>query len=679
MCGIFGATVSANSGLNRRTLEKLIETLFKLSESRGKESAGIQIYLPESRKSWTIKSDQPATKFTRSLTYRKNLNEALDLLFDSSGRRPNQPAVFMGHSRLVTNGSAQRSENNQPVTWGETTVIHNGIIVNVEEIWADNPHLMRLADVDSEVIAALLNLSMQSKWDPIEAMRSLFSQLKGSASVAWLHSSSLFLGAGTNTGDLFYARLPKSGGYVFASEHFILTSALSRIEAKNSSMSVEAGSGIMVTLNDGVLHSFGFTQDTGKHLQITSPKLMSECSTSSSNIATKSTKPQGFLNSSIDESLLYYSKESLRQLKRCSRCVLPSTFPFIEFDGTGVCNYCHSYVTKYRGVDPDLAKHNFFSKLERFRRSDGSPDVIVPLSGGRDSCYSLHLLKREFGLNPITFTYDWGMVTDLARRNIARVCGALGVQNILVSADIGKKRRNIRKNVLAWLKQPDLGLVPLFMAGDKQFFSIVNTIKRQTGCHLNVWGANPLENTDFKSGFCGVPPSFDKKRLDYLSLGRRLQMLKYYGSAFVANPAYLNSSVADTSRAFLSYYFANRKDQVYLFNDVVWRESEVDTLLRQEYEFEISSESTSTWRIGDGTAAFYNYIFVTSCGFSEFDALRSNQIREGHVSREVALTKVLSENAPRPKAIHWYLSTLELDFNTTISVVNQLDHFGLHK
>jgi hypothetical protein len=37
------------------------------------------------------------------------------------------------------------------------------------------------------------------------------------------------------------------------------------------------------------------------------------------------------------------------------------------------------------------------------------------------------------------------MVTDLARRNIARVCGRLGVENIIVSADIHWKRENIRK------------------------------------------------------------------------------------------------------------------------------------------------------------------------------------------------------------------------------------------
>ena len=90
-------------------------------------------------------------------------------------------------------------------------------------------------------------------------------------------------------------------------------------------------------------------------------------------------------------------------------------------------------------------------KLERYRRNTAGPDAIVPFSGGRDSSYGLHLIKKEFGLRPVTFTYDWGMVTDLARRNVARLCGQLGIQNILVSADIKTKRDNIRKNVSAWL------------------------------------------------------------------------------------------------------------------------------------------------------------------------------------------------------------------------------------
>ncbi|MBK7868394.1 MAG: hypothetical protein IPJ75_16195 [Ignavibacteriales bacterium] len=86
-----------------------------------------------------------------------------------------------------------------------------------------------------------------------------------------------------------------------------------------------------------------------------------------------------------------------------------------------------------------------FKLVEPYRKKDGIPDVLIPFSGGRGSTLTLHLVKKELRLNPIAFTYDWGMVTDLARRNIARACGQLGVEHIIVSADIKWKRNNIGK------------------------------------------------------------------------------------------------------------------------------------------------------------------------------------------------------------------------------------------
>ena len=72
-------------------------------------------------------------------------------------------------------------------------------------------------------------------------------------------------------------------------------------------------------------------------------------------------------------------------------------------------------------------------------------------------------------MNPIAFTYDWGLVTDLARRNCARICGKLGVEHIIRTPNIAKKRKFVRQNIEAWLKKPELGMIPLFMAGDKAF------------------------------------------------------------------------------------------------------------------------------------------------------------------------------------------------------------------
>lgn len=102
------------------------------------------------------------------------------------------------------------------------------------------------------------------------------------------------------------------------------------------------------------------------------------------------------------------------------------------------------------------------------------------------------------GLNPIAFSYDWGMLTDLARRNQSRMCAKLGVEHILVSADIRKKRNNIKLNVEAWLHKPHLGTIPLFMAGDKHYFYYNNLIMKQNNIKISIMGENHLEKQVLK-------------------------------------------------------------------------------------------------------------------------------------------------------------------------------------
>ena len=167
------------------------------------------------------------------------------------------------------------------------------------------------------------------------------------------------------------------------------------------------------------------------------------------------------------------NKGRISKLKRCTKCILPITMLFISFDDKGVCNYCKEYkFYKPKGLDE-------FKKL--FEKKNENFDCIVTFSGGRDSSYGMHVLKKKLNLNFLTFTYDWGMVTNLARRNQMRMCGFLGIEHILVSADIAKKRKNINKNVKAWLKKPTLGMIPLFMAGDKHFFYWADRVSIQTG------------------------------------------------------------------------------------------------------------------------------------------------------------------------------------------------------
>jgi hypothetical protein len=308
---------------------------------------------------------------------------------------------------------------------------------------------------------------------------------------------------------------------------------------------------------------------------------------------------------------------------------------------------------------------------DNFRRKDGKAECLVPFSGGRDSSYALHYVVKELGLKPIAFSYDWGMLTDLGRRNQARMCGKLGVEHILISADIRKKRDNIRKNVLAWLKHPNLGTVPLFMAGDKQYFYFANLLMSQNDLGLSILGENLFETTNFKSGFSGIKPRFKKGHTYSLSTLDKIKMIAHYGKQYLINPAYINSSLLDTLDSFKSYYVINHKN-LNIYEYLKWDEGIINKVNINEYDWETDPGTTATWRIGDGTAAFYNYIYYIVTGFTENDTFRSNQIREGDLTRAEGLKRSTIENQPRWDSIQWYCATIGIDFEKTIKIINSI-------
>ena len=355
-------------------------------------------------------------------------------------------------------------------------------------------------------------------------------------------------------------------------------------------------------------------------------------------------------------------------IKRCTKCILPETMPYIKFDKDGICNYCHNYKKRNK----PKSKEELFKLVEPYRRAGKELDCIVPFSGGRDSCYGLHIVLKELEMKPVTYTYDWGMVTDLGRRNISQMCGDLGIENIIVAADISRKRKNIKMNLQAWLKSPHLGMMAMLTAGDKHFFRHVKSIKKQTGIDLNLWGVNPLETTHFKTGFLGIKPDFEE---DKVYSNGAMKQLKYHAKRFKAmaqSPGYFNSSLWDTLSGEYYRSFMQKEDYFHIFDYYQWNENEVNDTLINQYDWETAIDTSTTWRIGDGTAGFYNYVYYTVAGFTEHDTFRSNQIREGQLTREKALELVADENQPRYQNIRWYLDTLGMDFGDTMKIVNSI-------
>jgi hypothetical protein len=143
------------------------------------------------------------------------------------------------------------------------------------------------------------------------------------------------------------------------------------------------------------------------------------------------------------------------------------------------------------------------------------------------------------------------------------------------------------------------------------------------------------------------------------------------------NPSYINSTLLDTLFGLASYYNIPH-NYLRLYDFIEWDEEKIMTTLTEEYDWERATDTTMTWRIGDGTAPFYNYIYYTMAGFTENDTFRSNQIRNGVMSREQALRTVSEENRPRYDGIKWYLTTIGLGnhFNTILKRINSASIFN---
>lgn len=655
MCGIFGFTVQKGFPLFQKA-GKTAEVLYELSETRGKEASGFSIN--NGQEIHTYKTSLSAKTLVKSKTFKKSFNQATNT--------SKSFVSLIGHSRLVTNGDENNNKNNQPVIKHGSVTIHNGIIVNHSEIWAkltSSPE----SELDSEIIPELIKPAFDKGVGPKQAFDDLYKEIYGMASIAMMLENSNDLVLSTNNGSLYFISCQKDGLFAFASEQLILTELLKRLGLAEK---YTAAITQLLPEETIIVKDTGEWEYTNSESNLSTSKIKKTIEIPFTNNKVKNNSLYQFNEEVPDEFLLEIERISkkIAALKRCSKCLLPESFPYIEYDDHGECNYCKNYSP----INPS-GKEGFKDLLYKYKSDNKRKhDCLIPLSGGRDSCFTIHYVKEVLGMNPIAFSYDWGMLTDLSRRNQSRMCGKLKVEHILISADIRKKRKNIHKNVKAWLHKPHLGTIPLFMAGDKQYFYHANQLMKQNNLPLSIMGENMLETTRFKSGFAGIKPNFGSDHTYTLTKADKVKMMMFYGKEYLTNPKYINSSLVDTLDAFKSYYVMDHKN-LNIFDHLPWIEDEVESTLLDNYDWEIDPETPSTWRIGDGTAAFYNYIYYVVAGFTENDTFRSNQIREGLIDRETAVKKIEVENKPRWQSLQWYCKTIDIDWKEAIKIINKIE------
>jgi N-acetyl sugar amidotransferase len=139
-------------------------------------------------------------------------------------------------------------------------------------------------------------------------------------------------------------------------------------------------------------------------------------------------------------------------MRYCSRCVYPAVVAApLTFDENGVCSSCR-VSDQRRHINWD-ERRQLLKRLVEGYRSDGNYDIIIPVSGGKDSYYQTHVAVKELGLKPLLVTYHGNNYLPEGEYNLLRMREVFNCDHIIVRPGVEVL---IRMNRIGFKLQGDM-------------------------------------------------------------------------------------------------------------------------------------------------------------------------------------------------------------------------------
>ena len=318
-------------------------------------------------------------------------------------------------------------------------------------------------------------------------------------------------------------------------------------------------------------------------------------------------------------------------MNTCNKCILPDTFPGITFDNDGVCNHCRNF----QGVEI-LQSHKkeyeekFMGLVDRYR-NHGSYDCLMAYSGGKDSTYTLKILRDRYKLRVLALTIDNGFVSEQAFRNMCNVTENLGVDHLIF-----KPRFDLMKKIFRG-------------AADNDIYS-KKTLERASTICTSCIGI--VKSATLKTAL--------EKGIMLIGFGWSPGQAPVQSSVIRTNPALIKATQAATQGPLSrlagdevnSYFleerhFANAEGFPYNVHPLAF--------LKYDEEEIIRDISQIGWQMPDDTDsnstncllnAFANDVHIRRFNFHPYVWEIANMVREGAMGREDGYKKIYGAQSP---------------------------------
>jgi N-acetyl sugar amidotransferase len=319
---------------------------------------------------------------------------------------------------------------------------------------------------------------------------------------------------------------------------------------------------------------------------------------------------------------------------------MPSTNEGVAFNEFGLCTACISQEEKMR-IDWVDRKKELDELLEHYKSLNNSYDCIVPISGGKDSTFQLHVLTKVYGLRVLAVTFSHNWFTETGKYNLENALEKFNVDHIMFTParktvnQLAKKSLSVIGDA-CWHCHSGVGSFPLKVALDYKV-------------PLLIWGES-INETSGRSTYKKSAFSFDENYFTKVSskadpssmLTESMDPRELDAFRVPDLPAPDSFSIKGIHLG--DFLFWDDERQMEFVRDVYgWREDVVQGTYKRYKSVECKM------------AGVHDYTKFMKRGFSRTTDHVSMDVRAGLLTREQGEELISKLDGKRPDALDFYL------------------------
>jgi len=339
-------------------------------------------------------------------------------------------------------------------------------------------------------------------------------------------------------------------------------------------------------------------------------------------------------------------------VKYCNYCLYPSSSAVhLEFDEDNKCSGC-SVSEEKEDVDWDERKKIILQLIDPYRnKGNTNYDCIIPVSGGKDSYFQVHLVTKELKLNPLLVTYNGNNYMKTGLKNVQNMREVFGVDHIFFTPAV--KTLKI------------LNRLGMYVVGDMNWHNHVGifTYPIRTSVDLNIplmfWGEHGRKDIGGMFSYNDFVEFTYRHRHEHDARGYEwndmIEKGKEFGEQLSASqlmpwkyPNDKKIEAVGTRGIFISNYFK-------------WEANSHGKMVVEKYGFKLSEEPFErTYRLMSNLDdmhenGIHDYMKFVKFGYGRTSDHATKDIRAGRMLREQGIEEVRKRDHIKSKDLYRWL------------------------